>query len=167
MFSWFLFYLFFGKCTSIFQGGPISYLHRWSSKKSPRAIQESEPKIFLAVGRRAVLITNLPYLIYLRNCLLSGVRAGNDTLGKELLPYLTTRTGTVAAWAAFHDRDRGAAASKGAQAWDIRFQGFYTTQTCMGGDLKRRQKKSKLWWFRLENRRFAISSAVAGIAKNL
>ncbi len=45
--------------------------------------------------------------------MLSGVRAGNDTLGKELLPYLTTRTGTVAAWAAFYDRDRGAAALKG------------------------------------------------------
>ena len=37
-----------------------------------------------------------------------GVRAGNDTLGKadELLlaPYLSTRTGTLVARAAFHDR---------------------------------------------------------------
>ena len=37
-----------------------------------------------------------------------GVRAGNDTLGKSdellLAPYLSTRTGTLVARAAFHDR---------------------------------------------------------------
>ena len=43
-----------------------------------------------------------------------GVRAGNDTLGKEeVFGYLSTRTGTVVATAAFHDRKPQLALLKG------------------------------------------------------
>jgi len=34
------------------------------------------------------------------------------------------------------------------------------------GDLGTRRKNSKFWWFRLENRRFVLFSAVADIAKH-